>query len=176
MFSGCSPPVQREARVSVLSISIPAGRGPSSSFGKPVKPCLVKLVAKVKRSREDTFAFLVQTTKVTLWKPKWTVSGIWQRRLDTFSAHMTMRCAWMKIIAGLTCLTSPALFPSQPSQYGLGQRENVNCQREVKLQLGSLKGRSTLKMLQVGKASSWSTGSVASPPSCTANPSRGRTA
>ena len=39
-------------------------------------------------------------------------------------------------------LTSPASFP------GLGPSENVNCQREVK---GSLKGRSTLKTLQVGR-------------------------
>ena len=31
-------------------------------------------------------------------------------------------------------------------------------------------------MLQVGKASSWSTGSVSSPPSRVADPSRGRTA
>ena len=60
----------------------------------------------------------------------------------------------------------------------LGTRENVNCQREVKLQLGSLKGRSTLKTLQVGKASSWSIGSssVASPPSHAADSSRGHTA
>ena len=63
-----------------------------------------------------------------------------------------------------------------PSQYGLGPRENINYQQEVKLQLGSLKGRSMLKTLQVGKASSWSTGSVASPPSHAADPSRGRTA
>ena len=54
-----------------------------------------------------------------------------------------------------TFLTLPASFPNQ---YGLGPRENVNCQREVKLQLGSLKGRSTLKTHQVGKVSCWSTG------------------
>ena len=35
------------------------------------------------------------------------------------------------------------------------------CQREVKLQLGSLKGRSALKTLQVWKASCWSTGVTA---------------
>ena len=69
-----------------------------------------------------------------------------------------------------TFLTSPASFPSQ---YGLGPRENANCQREVKLQL---KGRNTLKTLQVRKASSWSTGSVVSPPYRTADTSRGHTA
>ena len=78
-----------------------------------------------------------------------------------------------RIIACFTFLTSSASFPSQ---YGLGPRENVNCERAVKLQLGSLKGRSMLKMLQVGKASSWSSGSVTFPPSCSADPSRGRTA
>ena len=69
--------------------------------------------------------------------------------------------------AFFTLLTSPASFPSQ---YGLGPRDNVNYQQEMKLQLGRLKGRSTLKTLQVGKVSSWSTGSVASPPSRTADP------
>ena len=57
-----------------------------------------------------------------------------------------------------------------------GTEGNRYCQREVKLQLGSLKGRSTLKTLQVGKASGWSTGSVASQPSHAADPSRGRIA
>ena len=63
-------------------------------------------------------------------------------------------------IPNLSSLVPKSIWPEA--------EENVNCQREVKLQLGSLKGRSTLKTLQVGKASSWSTGSVASPPSCTA--------
>ena len=42
--------------------------------------------------------------------------------------------------------------------------------------VGSLKGRSTLKTLQVGKASCWITGSVVSPPSRAVNLSRGCTA
>ena len=69
-----------------------------------------------------------------------------QRRLYTF-LHVTMRCATVDVFA-------------IPNFKSLGPKVNVKCQREVKLQLGSLKGRSALKMLQVGQASSWSTRSA----------------
>ena len=70
----------------------------------------------------------------------------------------------------------PNLASLIPKSIWPGTEGNRNCQQEVKLQLRSLKGRSMLKTLQVGKASSWSTGSVASPPSHATDPSRGRTA
>ena len=88
----------------------------------------------------------------------------WQRRLDTVFCAPDYALCLIRII---TFLTSPASFPSQ---YGLGPRVNVNYQREVELQL---EDRS---MLKVGKASSWSTGSISSLPSCAADPSRGHTA
>ena len=46
-------------------------------------------------------------------------------------------------------LTSTAPFPRQ---HGLGPNVNLKYQLEVKLHLGSLKGGSGLKMLQVGQA------------------------
>ena len=91
--------------------------------------------------------------------------------------HIFCACDYALPLNGNNCVFYiPNLASLVPKSLWPGTEGNRNCQREVKLQLGSLKGRSTLKMLQVGKASSWSTGSVASPPFRVADPSRGRTA
>ena len=54
----------------------------------------------------------------------------------------------------------PNLASLVPKSIWPGTEGKCKLPTKVKLQLGSLKGRRTLK---VGKASSWSTGSVASP-------------